>query len=294
MLASMRTHNTGSPPRAAIVTGASSGIGEATARLLAQNGYSVALIARRKDRLEALALEIEQAGGLALAIVADLADEPATQEAARVALEFLGRIDLLVNNAGYSPGRAIEQITRRELRHIFDVNLFAALQLIGAVTPVMRRQGGGRIINIGSMAASVPAPLAIPYATSKIGLQAATDALRLELAPFGIRLSLVVPGFVDTDVFDNAREESRSRREDPANLYRQTMIDLDELAKKNLRRPLSPDDIARVILRAATDPRPRERYFAPLSVRIQCLVFGLLPLRWVDAILMRVYKLKQG
>ena len=101
------------------------------------------------SNLEILALEIAEAGGLAIPIAADLADEQATARAAREALDGLGRIDLLVNNAGYSPGRAVEQITRQELRNIFDVNLFSALQLIGAVTPQMRSQGSGLIINIG-------------------------------------------------------------------------------------------------------------------------------------------------
>jgi len=293
MLAYMRTRTTSLTQQAAIVTGASSGIGEAAARRLAENGFDVAIIARRKDRLEALAKEIEEAGGRAIPIAADLADEQATARAVREALDGLGRIDLLVNNAGYSPGRAIEQITRPELRHIFDVNLFSALQLIGAVTPHMRYQGSGLIINVGSVAGLIPAPLAIPYAMTKIGMHAATDALRLELAPFGIKLSLVIPGFVDTAVFDNARAESKHLREDATNPYLNTMFDLDELAKKNLRNSLSPNDVANVILRAATARRPKERYYTPLSTKIQCVLLGLLPSRLLDEVLLRVYKLEK-
>jgi short-subunit dehydrogenase len=278
----------------AIITGASSGIGEATARALAAEGYEVALIARRAERLEMLAKRIEEAGGRAFPIVADLADEAATARAAREALDALGRIDLLVNNAGYSPGAAIEQFTRPEIRHIFDVNLFSALQMIGAVTPLMREQGGGRIVNVGSVAGMIPAPLAVPYGASKVGMHAATDALRLELAPFGIRLALVIPGFVDTAVFDNAREGAKHLREDPTNPYRQTMFDLDELANKNLKNALSPDDVATVILRAATARRPKERYYAPASTRLQTGFLGLLPSRVLDAVLRRVYGIKLG
>lgn len=278
----------------AIITGASSGIGEATARALAAEGYEVALIARRAERLEMLAKRIEEAGGRAFPIVADLADEAATDRAAREALDALGRIDLLVNNAGYSPGAAIEQFSRPEIRHIFDVNLFSALQMIGTVTPLMREQGGGRIINVGSVAGMIPAPLAVPYGASKVGMHAATDALRLELAPFGIRLALVIPGFVDTAVFDNAREGAKHLREDPTNPYRQTMFDLDELAKKNLKNALSPDDVAAVILRAATARRPKERYYAPASTRLQTGFLGLLPSRVLDALLRRVYGIKLG
>jgi short-subunit dehydrogenase len=289
----MKTRTTSLTRRAAIVTGASSGIGEATARRLAENGFDVALIARRKDRLEILTLEIAEAGGRAIPIAADLADEQATARAAREALDGLGRIDLLVNNAGYSPGRAVEQITRQELRHIFDVNLFSALQLIGAVTPQMRSQGSGLIINIGSVAGLIPAPLAIPYATTKIGMHAATDALRLELAPFGIKLSLVIPGFVDTAVFENAREESQHLRDDATNPYLKLMFDLDELAKKNLKNALSPDEVATLILRVANARRPKERYYAPFSVRVQHRLLSLLPARLLDAILLRVYKLEK-
>jgi short-subunit dehydrogenase len=289
----MKTRTTSLTRRAAIVTGASSGIGEATARRLAENGFDVALIARRKDRLEILALEIAEAGGRAIPIAADLADEQATARAAREALDGLGRIDLLVNNAGYSPGRAVEQITRQELRHLFDVNLFSALQLIGAVTPQMRSQGSGLIINIGSVAGLISAPLAIPYAMTKIGMHAATDALRLELAPFGIKLSLVIPGFVDTAVFENAREESQHLRDDATNPYLKLMFDLDELAKKNLKNALSPDDVAILILRVANARRPKERYYAPFSVRVQHRLLSLLPARLLDAILLRVYKLEK-
>jgi len=287
----MQKSKTSQPTRTAIITGASSGIGEASARALARAGYAVALIARRKDRLDLLAKEIEQAGGRALAIAADLADGEATERAAREAIAFLGRVDLLVNNAGYSPGAAIEQFSRQELRHIFDVNLLSALQLIGAVTPQMRAQGGGRIINLGSVAGIVPAPLAIPYAATKIGLHAATDALRLELGRFGITLSLVIPGFVDTAVFDNARTASQALREDLDNPYRQTMFDLDELAMKNLESSLSPEDVAKVIVRAATDRRPKARYYTPRSTLVQKVFLGMLPARSLDAILRRVYKL---
>ncbi len=278
-------------PRTALITGASSGIGEATARALAREGYALALIARRKDRLDLLVKEIEQAGGRALAIAADLADDEATRLAACEAIQFLGRVDLLVNNAGYSPGAAIEQCSRQDMRHIFDVNLLSALQLIGAVTPQMRAQGGGRIINLGSVAGFVPAPLAIPYAATKVGLHAATDALRLELGRFGITLSLVIPGFVDTAVFDNARNASEALRADLNNPYRQTMFDLDELAMKNLENSLSPDDVAKVIVRAATDRRPKPRYYTPRSTLFQKIFLGMLPARALDGILRRVYKL---
>jgi short-subunit dehydrogenase len=185
-------------------------------------------------------------------------------------------------------------MSRAEIRNIFDVNLFSALQLTGEVVPSMREQGGGRIINIGSLAGSIPAPLAIPYAASKVALHAASDALRLELAPWNIDVSLVIPGFVDTAVFDNAREGAQHLRNDPTNPYRETMFKLDELALKNLENPLSPDDLAKIILHAATAKRPKERYYAPFSALLQSVFLGMLPARVLDWMLMRVYGLKRG
>lgn len=283
------------PTRTAIITGASSGIGEAAARALALEGHALALIARRKDRLDLLVKEIERAGGRALAIAADLADDAATARAGQEAIDFLrgqlGRIDLLVNNAGYSPGAAIEQFSREGLRHIFDVNLLSALQLTGAVTPLMRAQGSGRIVNVGSLAAVVPAPLAIPYGATKIAMQAATDALRLEIGRFGIDVSLIVVGFVDTAVYENARNGAKDLRADPNNPYRQTMFDLDELASQNLENPLTPDDVAKVIVEAATARRPKPRYYIPRSALLQKVFLGMLTARGLEALLRRVYKL---
>ena len=287
----LKRHQTRAESQTAVVTGASSGIGEATARQLSAAGFEVALIARRGERLETIAKEIEAAGGRATVLVADLADESQTTSAIRRAIDALGQVDVLVNNAGFSPGAAIEQMKRDEIRNIFDVNLFAALQLVGEVAPLMRAQGGGRIINVGSLAASIPAPLAIPYISSKIALHTATDALRLELVPWNIDVSLVIPGFVDTAVFDNAREGAQHLRQDPDNPYRETMFVLDDLAKKNLENALSPDDVARVIVRAATARRPKPRYYAPFSALLQSVFMGMLPARILDALLSRIYQL---
>jgi short-subunit dehydrogenase len=288
----MQTRDQPSPSHpTALVTGGSSGIGEAAALALARTGFDVALVARRQQRLELCAKRIEETGRRAIPIVADLSDDAQTGEVVESARRALGRIDLLVNNAGYSPGAAIEQYSRDALRHIFDVNLLSALQLIGAVTPIMRAQGGGRIVNVGSVAGMIPAPLAVPYAATKVGMHAATDALRLELLRFGIRLSLVIPGFVDTDVFENARQGSMHLREDPDNPYRQTMFDLDDLAKKNLKGALAPEDVARVIVKAATARSPRTRYYTPFSAGLQARFMSWLPDRLKDALLQRVYGL---
>ena len=277
--------------RVALVTGASSGIGAATAECLAGAGFQVVLAARRSHLLAALVEKIALTGGRALAVATDLADEKATSRLVSRTLEAFGRVDVLVNNAGFSLAGALEQLSRDDLRSTFEVNLLAGLQLAGELTPVMREQGGGRIINMGSLAANVPAPLAIPYAATKGALAAATDGLRLELARWGIDVILVIPGFVDTPTFDNARIWGMRLREDPANPYRQLMLDLDEFALAQLERALSPADVGRVVVLAATAARPRARYFVPFSARLQSGVMRALPVRLRDRILARVYKL---
>ena len=280
--------------RVAVVTGASSGIGEATARSLAGRGFRVVAAARRGDRLEALAKEHSQQGRDVQPVTCDLAHDSATSSLVQTAMSAFGRIDVLVNNAGYSPGGAVEHFSRESLRHIFDVNLLSALQLIGEVAPIMRAQGGGRIINVGSLGGIVPAPLAVAYGASKAGLDIATRGLRFELAPWRITVSLVVPGFVDTEVFDNARKGAEHLRSDPENPYRQLFLDLDEFAKKNLESALPPSRVAEVITRAATAKRPRFRYYAPISAGLQARFMSLLPETWANALLMRVYKIPRA
>ena len=275
--------------RVAIVTGASSGIGEATARSLARAGFDVIAAARRIGRMELLAKDLADQGGKIFPMSVDLACEKETHRLVEDTLAKWGRVDLLVNNAGYSPASATEQMSRNELSHIFGVNLLSQLQLISELTPAMRNQGGGRIINVGSMAGSVPAPLAVPYSATKAGIEAATQCLRLELAPWNIQVSVVIPGFVATEAFDSARDKGQDLREDESNPYRNLMFNLDDFAQGQLRGALAPEDVAQTIMKAATDLRPRARYFAPKNGRMQRGFLSVLPDRLRERILMRMY-----
>jgi len=274
----------------AIVTGASSGIGEAAATSLARAGFSVVLAARRKARLEELASRIEEEGGDALPVATDLSSASETSALVREALGRFGRVDLLVNNAGYGPPFALEQLDRRKLRHVFDVNLLSAMQLIGELTPIMREQGGGRIINIGSLSSYVGAPIAAAYAATKAGMEAMTDCMRLELSPWNIELTVIVPGFVDTPTFETAREAGRHLRNDPNNPYRQLMNDLDEFAQQQLESAVSPEEVGRVIAKVATMKSPKARYFVPTGARNAARIFGLMPDRLSNRILLKMYK----
>ena len=276
--------------RVAIVTGASSGIGEATARCLAKAGFSVVLAARRADLLDALAADITAQGGTALSVPTDLSDAEETSALVRTTLDAFGRVDVLVNNAGYSPPCALEQLDRKAMRHVFDVNLLSGMQLIAELTPTMREQGGGRIINISSLSRYVGAPLAAAYAATKGGMEAMNACMRLELSPWNIELSVIVPGFVDTPTFDKSRAAGQPLRDDPSNPYRQLMADLDDFADDQLKSAVPPEDVGKAVVKAATVDSPKTRYFVPKSARTAARMFGMMPDRVADRILLKMYK----
>ena len=278
------------PERVAIVTGASSGIGEATAHCLAKAGFSVVLAARRADLLDSIVEDINAQGGKALSVPTDLSDAEQTSALVQAALDAFGRVDVLVNNAGYGPPYALEQMDRRAMRHVFDVNLLSGMQLIAELTPTMREQGGGRIINISSLSRYVGAPLAAAYAATKGGMEALTACMRLELSPWNIEFSVIVPGFVDTPTFDKSREAGQHLRDDPSNPYRQLMTDLDAFATDQLKSAVPPEDVGKAVLKAATVDSPKTRYFVPRSARTAARMFGSLPDRVADRLLLKMYK----
>ncbi|HMJ51862.1 MAG TPA: SDR family oxidoreductase [Polyangiaceae bacterium] len=278
--------------RVAIVTGASSGIGEATAVCLARAGFRVVVVARREPLLHLLAARIGGEGGQALPIAADLADTAETHAIVERTLDAFGGVDILVNNAGYGPPWALEQMNRDQVRHAFEVNLFGAAQLIAELTPVMRAQGAGRIINVSSLAKGVAAPFATVYAATKAALESMTDCLRLELGPFGIALCLVVPGFVHTPTFEKAKAVARAVRADPQNPYRESMATLERFADVQLAKTGIPAEaVADVIVRAATTRSPKSRYYVPFSARVAAKFFSELPDASRDWLLLRLYGL---
>jgi NAD(P)-dependent dehydrogenase (short-subunit alcohol dehydrogenase family) len=278
------------PERVAIVTGASSGIGEATAHCLAQAGYAVVLAARRADLLDSIVADIRAAGGEALSVPTDLSDAEQTSALVRTTLDAFGRVDVLVNNAGYGPPYALEQMDRTALRHVFDVNILSGMQLIAELTPTMREQGGGRIVNISSLSRYVGAPLAAACAATKGGMEAMTACMRLELSPWNIQFSVIVPGFVDTPAFDKSRQAGEHLRDDPSNPYRQLMSDLDAFATEQLKSAVPPEDVGKAVVKAVTADSPKTRYFVPWSARTSARMFGSLPDRVADRLLLKMYK----
>jgi NADP-dependent 3-hydroxy acid dehydrogenase YdfG len=189
------------------ITGASSGIGEATALACAQAGAAVSLAARRKDRLDELAERIVEDGGKAISIVTDVGDEAQARAFVDGTQEQLGRIDVLVNNAGVMHLGAIEGAPTEEWRRMVDVNILGVLYCTHAALPHMRAQGGGHFVNVSSVGGRITAPLSGVYCLTKWGLGAFSDVLRKELHGSGIRVTLIEPGRTESELRTHVRPE---------------------------------------------------------------------------------------
>jgi short-subunit dehydrogenase len=185
-----------------VVTGASSGIGEATAYRFAREGARLTLIARRTDRLRAVAKSVEALGGKARVETLDVAQDDDVRAAIRGAVEAFGTVDVLVNNAGFGLYAPLEVVPRADVERVFQVNTFGALSCIQAVLPFMRRRGRGLIINVSSIVGKRALPMTGVYGATKHALQALSDALRMELRGTGVEVSVVCPGYTATEFSD--------------------------------------------------------------------------------------------
>ncbi|GAB3739772.1 SDR family oxidoreductase [Microlunatus parietis] len=201
---------------AVLITGASSGIGEATARRLAADGHRVFLGARRVARLERLAIDLAEAGGIAAFRGLDVTDATSTREFIAAAQAEFGRVDVLVNNAGVMPLSPLAALKTAEWDRMIDVNLRGVLNGIAAALPVMREQGGGHFVSIASVGAYEVSPTAAVYCATKFAVRAISEGLRQE-SDGTIRVSLVSPGVTESELADSitdaqAREAMKAYR----------------------------------------------------------------------------------
>ncbi|MBI2800107.1 MAG: oxidoreductase [Gammaproteobacteria bacterium] len=241
--------NNGSKKRVALVTGASSGIGEATAQRLAKAGYKVYGTSRRGGQAGQQSFEM-----LALDVTSDASVEAVVNELLRLE----GRIDLLVNNAGFGVAPAgAEESSIEQARAIFETNFFGVVRMTRAVVPHMRRQGGGRIINIGSVLGLLPMPYGALYSATKHAVEGYSESLDHELRTRGVRVSVVEPAFTKTKFDANLLEPDSTLDE-----YREARAALNELLPKAIANGDEPSVVADVVLKAANAARPRIRYTA--------------------------------
>ena len=247
--------------KVALVTGASSGIGMSTAKELAQSGFIVYAAARRIDRMEELT-----AGGIR-PVSLDLTNEESMIKCVDRILKETGRIDVLVNNAGYGSYGAIEDVPLEEAKRQFDVNVFGMARLIQLITPSMREHHYGKIVNISSMGGKIWTKFGGWYHATKFAVEGLSDCLRMELAPFGIDVIVVEPGGIKTDWGFIAANNLKKTSAGGA---------YSELT--------DPEKIAKVIQKAVTKKRPKTRYITGFMARPLVLthkIFGDRVFDWV-------------
>jgi NADP-dependent 3-hydroxy acid dehydrogenase YdfG len=220
------------------VTGASSGIGEATALACARAGAAVALAARRVERIDALAARIVEQGGRAIAVATDVGEEAQAQAFVQRTHAELGRLDVLVNNAGVMLLGPIENAPTDEWRQMIHANVFGVLYCTHAALPLMRAQGSGHIVNVSSVAGRFARAGSGVYNLTKFGIGAFSEALRQEIAPAGMRVTLIEPGAVATELPGHNRPEIRE-------MIAGVLADVE---------PLESEDIAAAILYAIGQP----------------------------------------
>lgn len=262
----------------ALVTGASSGIGQAIAQTLAKQGFYVFAAARRMDRLE------KMRGTNLEPLALDVTDEQSIQSAVAVVLQRKGRIDVLVNNAGYGLYGTVEGVTEAEARKLFEVNVFGLAKMTRAVLPVLRAQRSGRIINMSSVAGKVSTPMAGWYSGSKHAVEALSDALRGEVQSFGIKVVVIEPGAIKTE-FDEIAIGDLKRAAVPE-AYHGLQNAFIKLLENNYRRAPGAQVIADAVLHAVTARRPRLRYALPMDSRLFIRLRGLLGDRNLDRLML--------
>src|SRR3954447_192657 len=226
--------------RVAVVTGASSGIGEATAKALAGEGYAVALAARRKERINEIAEQISADGGKALAIPTDVTDESSARALIQAAQDELGSLDVLVNNAGVMLLGPILGADVEHWQRMVEVNLLGLMYCTHASLPIMQEQGRGHIVNVSSVAGRTARFGSGVYNATKWGVGAFSESLRQEGANYGVRVTIIEPGFVETEL--------QGHNEIPI------VVETMEKNRQEIGKVLEAEDIANAIVYAVQQP----------------------------------------
>ncbi len=258
-----------------LITGASSGIGEATACRLAAAGARLVLTARRAERLTELARELDASGARVLAVPGDLTLAADRERIVAAGLEKFGRLDGLVNNAGYGTRGPLELVPVEAVRRNYEVNIFSLLALTQLALPHLRATRGC-VVNIGSVAGRISRPLTSVYDSTKHALEALTDGLRGEVEPMGVRVTLIRPGFIATEFVEAANAVSANLLGEPGP-YAPYLGSFEQRATKLRRVAGRPDCIARLVAKALEAERPRARYAAPCHAKIFLFLNWMLP-----------------
>ena len=224
-----------------VITGASSGLGEATARLLGAEGAKLVIGARRRDRLDALAAELIGAGAEVEVCTVDVADAAQVQALADAAVARFGRIDVMINNAGLMPLSTLDRLRIEDWDRMIDVNIKGVLYGVAAVLPVMQAQKSGHIINVSSVAGHRVRPSTAVYSATKHAVRVLTEGLRQEVKPYGLRTTIISPGAVDTELPASVTEADVG--EGVRASYAQNAIPADSFARAVGYAISQPEDV---------------------------------------------------
>lgn len=224
-----------------VITGASSGLGEATARHLSAQGASVVLGARRQDRIQALARELTGNGGKAIAVTTDVADREQVKALVDAAVQAYGRVDVMINNAGLMPQALLERLQIAEWEQMIDVNLKGVLYGIAAALPYMKQQKAGHFINVSSVAGHKVGPGSAVYAATKHAVRALSEGLRQEVKPYNIRTTVISPGAVATELPNSVTDRDAAAR--IRKFYAEAAIPADSFARAVAFAVSQPDEV---------------------------------------------------
>ena len=252
----------------ALVTGASAGIGKAIVRRLLKDGWVVYGAARRVEKMS----DIVDEGAFSLSM--DVTDDGSMVAAVNEVLARHGRIDALVNNAGYGSYGAIEEVPIDEARRQMEVNVFGLARLCQLVLPTMREAGRGTIVNISSMGGRIWMPIGGWYHATKHAVEVLSDALRLETRPFGVRVVVVQPGAIQSEWADISADHLEAHSKDPG--YRRWVAPMARLLR-NYDRAADPSVVANAVSKAVNSDRPRRRYATPFDAKLFIFLRWLLP-----------------
>jgi NAD(P)-dependent dehydrogenase (short-subunit alcohol dehydrogenase family) len=270
--------------RVALITGTSSGFGLLTALKLAGQGYKVIATMRDLSRKGELEQQAQQAGLLKQLhlMTLDVTDSDSIEAVISSISETFGRIDILVNNAGFAIGGFIEEITMEEWRQQMETNFFGLVAVTRAVLPIMREQGSGTIINIGSVSGLSGFPGYAPYAASKFAVEGFSESLRHEMSPYGIRVVLIEPGSFRTSIWGKGIEHIRQNEGSP---YKERLDAVLRYSKRTAETAPDPSQVADLIGRITEMRAPRLRYPIGKGTRILILGKTLLPWKWLERII---------
>ena len=243
--------------KVALVTGSSSGIGFETSLALARNGYHTFATMRNLGKDEKIKQIIEKEDLSIEILELDVDSEESVNQAIKTVSEKKGRIDVLVNNAGYGMWGTVEDVSIDEFKEQFETNFFSIIRLIQKVAPIMRKQNSGNIVNISSVAGRIGFPVSPAYISSKFALEGLSESLRFELMPFGINVIIIEPGVIKTNFFDSMKMSEKSQQD---STYKEITDKVISGVKMMAEMGTHPKEVANVVIKTLGEEKPLPRY----------------------------------